>query len=273
MLALVYGSGCHGPSIDPGPGDVPLSEYSANVSAGDLLDPGTAASRLGIYLDELSAAGYRKQIRIILPPDWGTIIYEHWFPPIRSRGFKVLAILGQEKRDTAADVPKSMAWMRHILPLVRHDLIGVQIVNEPAHGFTPAEYAEYHRQVAPLIRRLAAGVPIVAGDFGVQADGKNNLEYWKAAVATGLVDYDILSIHPTGVTRKRELDDFAQRLLDFAGPERQIWITEGDWGQLPYLRERGLHIEEAFVYTWNDDVDERLIRRPGGRLAIDKSNR
>lgn len=273
MLAVVAGSGCHGDRIDRGPGDVPLSEFSANISAGDLLDPRTASSRLGTYLDELAAAGYKKQIRIILPPDWGPIIYQHWFPTIRSRGFKVLAILGQEKRDSAADVPAARAWIRHILPLVRKDLIGVQIVNEPAHWFTPAEYAEYHRQVAPLIRSLAPGVPIVAGDFGVQPDGKNSLDFWKAAVATDMVDYDILSIHPTGITRTRDLDDFARRLLDFGGRERKIWITEGDWGQLPYLRERGLHIEEAFLYTWNDDADERLIRRPGGRLAIDKSHR
>jgi len=75
LLGLVAGSGCG--RIDPGPGSVPLSEFGANVSAGDLLDPRTADTRLTRYLEELEAGGYRKQIRIILPPDWGPRIYEH----------------------------------------------------------------------------------------------------------------------------------------------------------------------------------------------------
>src|SRR6202043_3808192 len=141
-------AGCDRRHIDAGPGNRPVAEFSANISAGDLLHPKTAASRLAVYLDELAAAGYKKQIRIILPPDWGPGIYEHWFPVIRARGFKVLAILGQEKRDTTADLPAAIAWVKQILPLVREDLVGVQIVNEPAHWFTPQEYAAYHRQVA-----------------------------------------------------------------------------------------------------------------------------
>jgi hypothetical protein len=264
FLAVV--AGCDGHKIDAGPGAVPLSEFSANVSAGDLLDPGTAGSRLALYLDELAAAGYRKQIRIILPPDWGPRIYEHWFPVIRARGFKVLAILGQERRDSTADPPATMAWIEHILPLVRSDLMGLQIVNEPAHWFTPGEYASHHRRVAPLVRSLAPGVPIVAGDFAVQEAGKNTLDFWKAAVAAGASDYDVLSVHATGMRRQDELKDFAARLRAFAGPARRVWITEGDWGHLGFLRGQGVSVEEDFIYTWNDDQLPALIRRPGGRL-------
>src|SRR5262249_17834760 len=141
VLLFLTPFGCHGRKIDVGPGTVPLSEFSANISAGDLLAPQTAASRLALYLDELAAAGYKKQVRIILPPDWGPRIYEHWFPVIRAKGFKVLAILGQERRDSAADIRATIAWIKHILPLVRRDLMGIQIVNEQAYWFSPEEYA------------------------------------------------------------------------------------------------------------------------------------
>jgi hypothetical protein len=258
--------GCERGKIDAGAGDIPLSKFSANISAGDLLKPRTAANRLAIYLDELGAAGYKKQIRIILPPDWGPLIYEHWFPVIRARGFKVLAILGQERRDSAADAGAAVAWIKHILPLVRSDLLGIQIVNEPANTITPQEYGAYHRQIAPLIRALAPGVPIVAGDFGVQEQGRNTLDHWKEAVAAGADDYDILSIHVTGTRRQCELSNFANRLRAFAGPDRSIWITEGDWGHLAFLGRQGLNVAENFIYTWNDDEIPALIRRPGGKL-------
>jgi hypothetical protein len=262
LLLILPGCG----KIDAGPGDVPLSEFSANISAGDLLDPKTAPARLAIYLDELSAAGYKKQIRIILPPDWGPRIVEHWFPVIRSRGFKVLAILGQERRDSLAIKNAALEWARHVLPLVRGDLVGIQIVNEAAYFFTPEEYAGYHCKVAALIRSLAPGVPIVAGDFGVEKRGKNNLDFWQAAVAAGASDYDILSLHVTSMRRAGLLKDLAVRVRAFAGPDRRIWITEGDWGQLGFLRAHGLKVEEDFIYTWNDDELSSLIRRPGGKL-------
>ena len=265
VLLMVVLSGCR-QRIDPGPGSLPLSQFSANISAGDLLDPATAELRLGRYLDELTAAGYKKQIRVILPPDWGPRIYEHWFPVIRARGFKVLAILGQEKRDSAAMEDAAIAWIKHILPLVRDDLIGVQIVNEPAYKFTPQEYADWHRRIAPLVRELAPGVPIVAGDFGVQEKGQNSLDIRKATVAAGASDYDILSLHVTSYRNETELKHFAARVRELAGPHRQVWITEGDWGQFPFLREQGLDVQEDFIYTWNDDELPSLIRRPGGRL-------
>jgi len=264
LFAVLALTGCR-KKIDPGPGALALSCFSMNISAGDLLDPRTADGRLTKYLDELTAQGYRKQIRIILPPDWGPRIFEHWFPVIRARGFKILAILGQERRDSAANLPATIAWIKHILPLVRADLIGIQIVNEPSYWFTPAEYAAYHQQIAPLVRSLAPEVPIVAGDFGVLPASGNSLDLWKAAVTAGATDYDVLSIHVTGVVKEYKLTDFARRLRDFAG-SRRIWITEGDWGQFQFLRDQGLNVEENFLYTWNDDQDPGLIRRPGGRL-------
>ncbi|HZY30820.1 MAG TPA: hypothetical protein VFF86_04175, partial [Candidatus Methylomirabilis sp.] len=54
--------------IDLAPGTTALSKIAVNISAGDLLDSNTAASRLTIYLDELIALGYSKEIRVILTP-------------------------------------------------------------------------------------------------------------------------------------------------------------------------------------------------------------
>jgi hypothetical protein len=267
LLAVLLATslpGCHRARIDPEPGDLPLSQFSSNISAGDLLGPETAPARLAVYLDELTAAGYKKQIRIILPPDWGPGIYENWFPVIRAKGFKVLAILGQERRDSAADVPAAIAWARHILPLVRSDLIGIQIVNEPAYHFATDEYAAYHQQIARLIRELAPGVPIVAGDFAC-GTGKNTLAVWNAMTAAGFIDYDILSIHVTSLLKEGELRTLAARLGDLK-PQRRIWITEGNWGHLRFFRAQGLKVEEDFIYTWNDDELPWLIRRPGGKL-------
>jgi hypothetical protein len=142
-----------------------------------------------------------------------------------------------------------------------------QIVNEPAYWFTPQEYAAYHRRLTPLIRRLAPGVPIVAGDFGIQANGRNTLGMRQTAVAAGASDYDVLSVHATGVRRRGELADFARRLQAFRRPGLRVWITEGDWGHLPCLFGQGVDVEEDFVYTWNDDTVPDLVRRPGGRLS------
>jgi hypothetical protein len=144
--------------------------------------------------------------------------------------------------------------------------MGIQIVNEPAHWFTPQEYAAYHQQIAPLIRSLAPEVPIVAGDFGVQEAGRNTLGIWQSTAAAGARDYDVLSLHVTGITKERHLKDFARRLRNFVSPGQRIWITEGDWGQRQYLHDQGVTVEETFIYTWNDDELPTLIRRPGGRL-------
>jgi hypothetical protein len=175
-------------------------------------------------------------------------------------------VLGLEGRYRAADPAASVAWVEHVLPLVRSDLMGIQIINEPAYWFTPQEYAAHHRQIASIVRALAPGVPIVAGDSGAQEKGQNSLAFWEAAVAAGATDYDVLSLHVTGTRREGELKEFAGRLRAFCRPGKRLWITEGDWGHLPFLRGQGLSIEETFIYTWNDDADPALIRRPGGRL-------
>ena len=272
LLVLVMAftvAGCHRAGSTPAPATCP-SRSSAPTSA-----PATCStrrrptSRLALYLDELSAAGYRKQIRIILPPDWGPRIYEHWFPVIRARGFKVLAILGQERRDSAADVPAAVAWVKHILPLVRDDLIGVQIVNEPAYTFTPAGV----RRLPPRgWRRWCAswrrGCPSWPAISACRRRARTRSTSGKAIVAAGATDYDVLSIHVTGSRKEGELADFAARLRAFARAAARSGSRKGDWGQLRFLREQGSTWRRRSSTPGTTTRCRRLIRRPGGRSVL-----
>ena len=254
--------------IDLGPGTTSLSKIGVNIGAGDLLNPDTAAGRLATYLDELIALGYSREIRVILPPDWGPIIYEHWWPVIRAKGFKALVILGQEKRDSADVADQSIAWATKILPLVKDDLLGVQIVNEQAYFFAPNKYVAWHRKMVPLVRSLVPGVPIVAGDFG-HADGRNGLDQWEKMVRMGFLaslDFNIVSLHLTRINKEGELKQMVARLRSLHGPAMRYWVTEGDWGHLPWLNKQGLTTEKVFLYSWNGSGDG-LGLRPGGVLA------
>jgi hypothetical protein len=258
---LLFFTACAiGPRIDTSIGMNPPAWYAMNIGANDLLNPTTSATRLAIYLDELTAAGYAKEIRIIFTPDWGPQIYRDWFPVIRAKGFKVLVILGQEKRDSALIPEASKAWARSILPVVKSDLIGVQIVNEAWFGFTPVEYVAWHRIMAPIIRAAAPGVPIVVGD---PPPIPSRLDWWEAVVHGG-IDFDIVSLHVTDADKESNLLPFVQRLSRLHGPIMRYWITEGDWGQFPWLMGHGLNVEKDFIYSWNSN--DGHARRPSGPL-------
>lgn len=251
--------------IDVGPGTTALSKIAVNIGAGDLLDPSTAASRLTIYLDELIGLGYSREIRCIFTPGLGSIIYEHWWPVLRAKGFKVLAILAQGKTDSADIAEASEAWARQILPLVKDDLLGVQIVNEQAYFFQPNEYVAWHRKMVPLVRSLVPGVPIVAGDFG-HADGRNGIDQWERLVKSGFVsslDFNVISLHLTRISKEGELRRMVERLKNLHGfpLATRYWVTEGDWGHLPWLQSQGIKVEKVFLYSWNSD--DGLALRPG----------
>jgi len=46
----------------------------------------------------------------------------------------------------------------------------------------------------------------------------------------------------------------------------RYWVTEGDWGHLPWCNKQGLITEKVFLYSWNGSGDG-LELRPGGVLA------
>lgn len=281
LLTMLLVVGCaSGPRIPLDLGALTTAQYGMNISADDLLIPtidplvavplGTytenneptppAASRLIVYLDELVAAGYAKQIRIILPPDWGPQIYHDWWPVIRAKGFKVIAILGQEKRDSADMSDQAQAWARHILLLVKDDLLGVQIVNEAWGTFTPSEYVSWHQIMAPIIRQFAPGVPIVAGDVDPVI---SHLNWWERVMQAG-IEFDVVSLHVTDFDKEVDLSALAQRLSRLHGPGAAYWITEGGYGHLPWLTTHGLNVRADFIYGWN--TRDGHARRPGGPL-------
>ncbi len=252
--------------IDTGLSGVLTASIGWNISAGDLLGP-DVESRLATYLDELARAGYRRQVRIIYTPQWGPFIREHWIPVIRAKGFKMLVIIGQERTDTDQMPEQAFEWARTALPPIADILLGVQIKNEFQNDFAPDAYLVWHGLMAPVVRAAVPGVPIVCGDFGPGDKGRNDVGAWTKLVKAGLRDYDIVSVHVTGVDSARDLSAMADELKALHGAGMEVWVTEGDFGQAGFLRACGLRATETFVFTYNDFDDSSLARRPGGRLA------
>ena len=118
-----------------------------------------------------------------------------------------------------------------------------------------------------VIRSVVPGIPIVASDTG-HADGRNGLDQWEHLVKSGLMstrDYDIVSLHLTRIDKEGELKQMVTRLKALHGPAMRYWVTEGDWGHLPWLNKQGLNVEKVFIYSWNSG--DGLALRPGGVLA------
>jgi hypothetical protein len=221
---------------------------------------------LGTYLDEIAARGYAKQIRIIYTPYWGPRILRDWIPTIREKGFKVLVILSQDGRGGKygddSVLTEQADWIARGLPPIADLLISVQPANEPDgfSGKTPQAFAEWYRQMVPLIRAAVPGIPILSPDLrGVGA--------WNAwTKKTGLkygVDFDVVSLHVTHVDRVGDLKAYRADVRTFTGANSpRIITTEGDWGQTAWFNTNGLPIEHTFVYVWNGHEPES--RRPEG---------
>lgn len=272
IIPMLLGSllaGCAiGPQINTGIGANPPSAYGWNIGAADLLDPATAPCRIGVYLDELTAQGYAKQIRIIYTPDWGPQILRDWMPVFRAKRFRMLVIVSQDGRGghhggdygDDSEVGDQAEWIAKALPPILDLLDGVQPSNEPDEfsGKSPGEFAAWFRKIATMIRETVPGVPIVGPDLRKSETG------WVAR--TGLVygqDYDIVNLHVTHMDTVSELEKIKASALA-AHPQPRVWITEGDWGQAPWYGAHGLPIERTYIYVWNGREPES--RRPGGAI-------
>jgi hypothetical protein len=270
-VSLLVGWGCAaGPRIPTDIGTQPTSAYGWNIGAGDLLDPVTASCRLGVYLDELTAAGYAKQIRIVYTPSVGPFIFQHWIPVIRAKGFRVLIILYQSRGDANMDAQRD--WILTGLPPIADLLDGVQISNEvdrPAfNDFSPSEYLVFHRYVSMVVRSVVPGVPIIGPDIqstdgSVRFIADSKLIYGQ--------DYDIVSMHVQRQSDEQAVMAFTQHAARLTGTAHpRIWATEGDYGQAPWLTAHGYPVERVYVYVWNCNAGahgeqcEWEMRRPGG---------
>ena len=152
-MLLIVATGCASlPPSRPSPLPEPLDAYAMNITALDLTDPITAACRLNVYLTEIEQAGHQKHIRIVYPPDWGPYILQHWFPVIRSHGFRVTIILAQER----TPVTNVAAWLTVGIPPIRDLIDGAELMNEPSSTsqMGPHEYALWHRALDRKSTRL-----------------------------------------------------------------------------------------------------------------------
>jgi hypothetical protein len=230
--------------------------YSMNLSASDLLDPATVSCRLNTYLHEIDEAGHAKEVRVIFPPDFGPFILEYWIPIFRARDFRVTIILAQEARD--ADIQSQERWIRYSLPQIYDILDGVALLNEPndTTGWSPKEYAAWHRAIAQIVREVAPGIPILAPTL-------NKVSGWRGwDKATGLIygaDYDIRSANVTK-WKKKDL----KKLAKIVGQE-PLWLTEAGWSEQITLRNLGVDVERSYVYVWNGMEFKKFVRRPGGQ--------
>lgn len=254
-------SGCGGqesaPTVLPA-----LSLLGMGLGIGDLVGDqwrATARRRIDTYLSEIEAAGYRKSIRMVLDRDFGPELLVNAVPVIRARGFALLAILAQrvKRRTPGGDIielEKDIAWLHECLPQVRDILCGVQLSNEEWNDdfgggpgsvptTSPEEFAAWHNALSPIVRELAPGVPLCAGDIG----HARSRRWWEAVLTAGLKDYDAISNHVYSVK-------------DLYGPaNKPVWVTEA--GDLSYHRPWQ---EKFFLYVWNEQ--SRWGKRPGGGI-------
>jgi hypothetical protein len=255
VLSLLVACG-HVSPRPPAPRD-PNDVYGMNLSASDLLESSTTTCRLDAYLSEIEAEGFAKRVRIIYPPDWGPQILRDWIPVIRAHDFRVVAILSQSSAD--ADLDAQRAWAAYGLPQIADLLDAVQPQNESndTTGWTPQQYAAWHRALVPVIRAAVPGVPVMSPTL-------NNGRSWQSwHRGTGLipgVDYDILAANVSNWS-----DGLLDKLAVIATAEPvPVWLTESRWDEAKRLRERGVDVQRSYVFVWNEWEGGNMAVRPGG---------
>lgn len=248
--------------------------WSWNIGAGDLLDPSSAGCRLGVYLDELTALGGPKRIRIVYTPETGPFQLQHWIPVIRAKGFRLNLVLTQWSGDK--DLTRLNAWLTDgVQPIV--DLVdGVQLANEPDggpgySGMEPREFARWHHSAAALVRRALPGVAIIGPDLYPRSIG------YVADTRLYMDDPSlIVSLHVSGLSKgsTKSIYTQAQRLTGQSMP--RVWVTEGrkrSAGFVGYHAGITPRIEQSYVYIWNcnmggfDRSCEPETRRPEGGVV------
>lgn len=253
VAIVLFLAGCAGSQAQARP----LAQYGMNLSASDLLDPSTSECRLSTYLDEMVEAGVARQVRIIYPPDWGPQILRDWVPTLRAKGFRVVVVLSQSNLD--ADVGAQLSWIVTGLPQIADILDAVQPQNESndTTGWSPSQYAAWHRALVPTIRATVPGVPIMSPTL-------NNGAHWRSwHRGTGLVpgqDYDILAANVSNWSKK-PLKKLASIALTEGLP---VWLTESRWKEAGKLRARGVNVQRSYVFVWNGPEFGSMTVRPGG---------
>lgn len=257
FVVIWFLTGCAGGQVQSHIARDAPSQYGMNLSASDLLDPSTSKCRLSTYLNEIPQQGFARQVRIIYPPDWGPQILRDWIPIIRAKGFRVAVILSQSNLD--ADVGAQLHWIETGLPPIADILDAVQPQNESndTTGWSPTQYAAWHRAVTPAIRAAVPGVPILSPTLNDHGEWVS----WHRG--TGLFpgqDYDILAANVSNWS-----SSLLRKLAVIAQSEAlPLWLTESRWEEAGKLRERGVNVQRSYVFVWNGPEFGSMAVRPGG---------
>ncbi len=270
-LALLL-SGCGsggGDALAAIVGVMPLAAKSMMVGIGDLVNRPDYGARLATYLDEIMAAGYKQQIRIVADRLWGPQFLQHGLPVLRAKGVRLVAILSPGNQcgigggGGTPDLLADQAWIRQAITAMRDVLVAVEICNEPwisipqkvdEQGnvtfaellpFPPLEFVGWNNALYDLVKHLAPDLPVWIGTLG----HRSSHEWWAQVVPLG-PKYDAISLHVYG----RE-----DRIAVGAGPPYYITETDRD----------DIVAAELFLYVWNEEgtpYGKRFSRRPGGGI-------
>lgn len=169
-------------------------------------------------------------------------------------------ILSQWRGDK--DVSRLTAWIQEGLPPIADILDGVQLANEPDggpgdSGMSPHEFAEWHRQLEPVVRAVVPGVPIISPDFyprGTHYVKSTGLRYGQ--------DFDVYSLHTTGMSTGEAKGVWKSARKHSRVESPRVWITEGSKKHTKLIPSK---IERNYIYVWNCNAEggcDSRMRRP-----------
>ena len=248
LIGLLSGCATGGDALKPLIGPEPRSAQGMNVGIGDLIGRGPDYGvRLGTYLDEIAAAGYKHEVRMVVNRGWGPQFLQYGAQELRKRGFKVLAILSEGNQAGPPDLEADIAWARLAIPQIRDILAAIELTNEPWQVipplhivlFPPAEYVAWNNALYAEVKRLAPEVPV-----WMQAIDRD----WWYRVAGLYPAYDAISLHLYGK---------GDPVPHGVQPPYHISETE----------RTDLQAQDVYLYVWQGvGEDAKWAIRPGGGI-------
>ena len=248
LTSILSGCATGGDALKPLIGPEPRSAQGMNVGIGDLINRGPDYGvRLGTYLDEIAAAGYKHEVRMVVNKSWGPQFVQYGAQELRKRGFKLLAILSEGNQGGPPNLEADIAWARLAVPQIRDLLAAIELCNEPWQTipvwhivpFPPVEYAAWNNALYAEVKRLTPEVLV-----WIQAIDRD----WWYQVAALHPAYDAISLHLYG--RGDPVPNGVQ-------PPYHISETE----------RTDLQAQDVYLYVWQGiGEDAKYAIRPGGGI-------
>ena len=249
LLSILSGCATGGDTLKPLIGPEPRSAQGMNVGIGDLINRGPDYGvRLGTYLDEIAAAGNKREVRMVVNKSWGPQFVQYGAQELRKRGFKLLAIVSEGNQQSGPpNLEADIAWARLAIPQIRDLLVAIELCNEPWQTipvwqivpFPPAEYVAWNNALYVEIKRLAPEVPI-----WLQAVDR---DWW----------YQVAALHPNHDTISLHLYGKGDPIPTNVYPPYHISETE----------RTDLQAQDVYLYVWQGvGEDAKWAIRPGGGI-------